>query len=441
MSKEIKGFVTRDDFIIPSNDQTSPLYELSDISLSYSKNKQQYYSSLNNLYSLYVFKMVQGTNLTQSETDDIISVVIGFSNFLTSSLVTNKQQAIVLFTNDFNLSNPSRQVTNLNYNTIITHNNIKSVDYITFTISGVTCTIWLSDSVFRAFYPEYEVSIVLPFEDFHIKINNTSEFITAVDNFNLIEFNRRIEFNKDNNPTTYTKIMNIQYRVPNTSVYKNCYFAFNIYGLQGNYDHILKLELYNYLTNTLNLAGEFVENIFPTILNINEFFITPRWDKVAIPSHVGSIGISSQVSLSYSEPFDLDNFIKIYNNVNYLKNNTYNVPFDYNNLLLQVTNGYYTEDDVKDFRLYFSDFIAVTSTHPDFSRMSQRTQKFVSLLENIIDVSNSPNATEMFNKILQNVDYHFTIITRNGVTYLSYLYEKHQIYVIPKYQFLLLKGN
>jgi hypothetical protein len=441
MSKEIKGFITRDDFILSNSHEVSPLYELSDVSFTYSKNKQQYYSSTNHLYSLYVFKMVQGLNLTQTETDDIVSVVISFSNFLTSSLVTNKQQAIVLFTNDFNLANPTRQVSGLNYNTIITHNNIKSVDYLTFTISDVICTLWLNDEVFRAFYPEYDINIVLPLEDFSIKVNNTSEFITALDNFNLIELNRRIEENKDNNPTTYTKIMNIQYRVPNTSVLKNCYFSFNIYGLQGNYDHILKLELYDYLTNTLNLSGEFVENIFPTILNINEFFITPRWDKVAIPGQVGTVGISSQIASAYNEPFDLDKFIKIYNNTNYLRNNTYTVPFDYNNLLLQVTNGYYTENDIQDFKLYFSDFITVTSTHPDFARMSQRTQKFVSLLENIINVSNSLNATDMFNKILQNNDYHFTIITRSGVTYLSYLYGKHQIYVIPKYMFLALKGE
>jgi len=199
--------------------------------------------------------------------------------------------------------------------------------------------------------------------------------------------------------------------------------------------YILKLELFDYLTNTLGIAGTTVESLFPNILQINEFIIVPRWDKVAIPTQVGSTGISSQISNTYSEVFDIFKFVTIYDNETYLKNNTYNVPYDYNNLLLQVVNGYYTEPHLKDFKSYYSDMLAVTSTHPDFSRMSMRTQRFMTLLENIIDVSNSSNQTELFNNILQNSDYYFTIIVRNGVTYISYKFEDHQIYVIPKFEF------
>lgn len=434
MSKEIKGFITRDDFITASNTDVSPIYELSDIAATYSKNKLQYYSADNSLYSLHVFKSINDQILTQSEVEDIISVIIEFSNFLTSTVISNKQQSIIVFTNNYNISNTTRPITELSYNAIVNHNGIKFVDYITFRISGIKCSIWLSDSVFRAFYPEYDINVILPFSNFTSIVNNTSSFISAVDSFNLIEFNKRVEENKGNNPTTYTKIMNIPYRIPNTSVIKNCYFAFNIYGLQGNYDHILKLELFSYLTTTLNLDSEYIQNIFPTILNINEFFIIPRWDKIAIPSQVGEIGITSQISLTYNEVFDLDKFIKIFDNTTFIRNNTYNVPFSYNNILLNVTNGYYTEDSVKDFRLYYSDLITAGSIDPDFSRMKTRTQRFISMMKQMLEVSNSNNSTEMFNKIIQNNDYQFTIITRGGVSYVSYLFEDHQYYVIPRYE-------
>jgi len=436
MTKEIKGFITRDDFISSNNATVSPIYELSDIGFTYAKSKLQYYSSVDPLYSMYLFKLKELTSLSQTEVDDIIAVVKKFSAFLTSTLVTNKQQAIVLFLNNYNSENPTKPVTNFSYNAIVSHNNIKTVDYITFKIHDVVCNFWMSDSVFRAFYPEYDINVVLPFQNFTSIVNNTSEFINAIDHFNLIEFNRRVEEDKNNLPSTYTKIVNIPYRVPNTTVTKNVYFAFNIYGLQGNYDYILKLELYNKLVNGLGLDGTFIENIFPTILNINEFFITPRWDRMAIPSQIGQTGINSQISLSFAETFDLNKFIKVYNNVNYLRDNTYDVPFDYNNILLQVTNGYYTEAEIKDFAAYYSDMITITSTHPDFARMKQRTQKFITLLENMLNVANSANSTELFNKILQNNDYHFTIISRSGVNYLSFFYEEHQIYVIPRYEFL-----
>lgn len=438
MAKEIKAFITNDSFINNQQNIVSSIYEISDIALSYSRNKQIYYSTDNSLYSLYLFKANELNSLLQNEVNSIINVITSFSTFLTNTQLVNKQQILISFMNDFNITNPSTPLTNLNYNNTIDINSIRAVDYLSFTINDINCEIWLSDSIFRTFYPEYEVNIILPFNNFSTIINNVSSFITALDNFNLLEFNSRIEEDKNNNPTTYSKILNIPYKVPNSNVYKNCYFAFNIYGLQGNYDYILKLELYNYLTNTLGLAGSLVEEIFPSILNINEFFITPRWDKISIPSQVGQSSINSQIISAYNEDFDMNKYIKIYNDVNYLRNNTYAVPFDYNNVVLYITNGYYTESDIKDFKQYFNDFLTVTSTHPDFARMSLKTQRFITLLENMLVITNCNNSTELFNNLISNTNYKFTIINRGGVTYLSFFYDKHQIYMITKYQFYSL---
>lgn len=435
MSKEIKGFITRDDFISSSNTVTSPIYELSSIGLTYSKTKERHFSTANPLYTLYVFNSIGISALTQAEVNSIIDVVSKFSEFLTTSTSTNKPQLIVSFLNLYNPNNPSNTVAALSYNTIQSYAGIRSVDYITFNIKGISVNIWLSDSVFRTFYPGYSIHVTLPFSDFTSVVNNISHFITALDNFNPVDFNKRIEQDKDNIPPTHTRLLNIPFRIPNTSIDRECLFAFNIYGTQGNYEYTLKLELYNYLTNVLGISAQHIQLIFPSILNINEFFIVPRWDKVAIPTLVGQQGISSQIAPTYIETFDTNKFIRVYDDNLYLKRNTYSVPFDYNNLLLQVTNGFHTEEIIKDFKLYYSDFITVTSTHPDFSRMSQRTQRFITLLENIVSVSNSDNSTELFNKILRNRDFQFTIINRGGINYLSYFFEQHQYYVIPRYEF------
>lgn len=438
MSKEIKAFITSDNFIDNNSSVVSPLYELSDIALTYSKNKQQYFSTTNPLYSLFLFSATDLTSLTQNEVNDIINVVTSLSSFLTTTQITSKQQVIIAFTSEFNQTNPTTPVDNLVYNNTVDVNLIRSVDYLSFTINGINCEIWLSDSIFRTFYPEYDISIILPFENYASIVNNPSNFISALDSFDLLTLNERIEENKALSPTTYTKILNIPYHVPNTNIYRNCYFAFNIYGLQGNYDYILKLELYSYMTNTLGMPGTTVEELFPSILNINEFFITPRWDKIAIPSQVGQSSIASQIASAFNEQFDTDKFVKVYNNTTFLRNNTYAVPFDYNNIMLHITNGYYSEDNLQDFKTYFSDFITVTSTHPDFARMSVRSQHLVSLLESMLAVSNCSNSTELFNNLIGNTSYRFTIINRDGVNYLSFFLDKHQIYVLPKYEFIRL---
>ena len=256
--------------------------------------------------------------------------------------------------------------------------------------------------------------------------------------FDPVIFNGRIEQDKVGYPPTVTRIMNIPYRVPNTTIERNCYFAFNIYGRHGNYDYILKLELYRVLTEELGLSGSFVEEVFPTILRINEFFLVPRWERLAIPSQVGQIGVNSQISKTYSEVYDTRKFIKIYDQDVYIKNNTYDVPVTYNNLLVQVTNGYYSEERIRVFTSCYPDIISVSSLSQDFGRMSSRTQRFIILLENLLDIADSDNQTELFNKVVQNDSYLFTIIDRGGVTYVSVFFEEHQYYVIPKFEFLRL---
>ena len=91
------------------------------------------------------------------------------------------------------------------------------------------------------------------------------------------------------------------------------------------------------MTTTLGMPGSVVEQLFPSILNINEFFITPRWDKIAIPSQVGQASIASQIASAFNEEFDTDKFVQVYNNLTYLRNNTYAVPFDYNNIMFCIS--------------------------------------------------------------------------------------------------------
>ncbi len=325
MAKEIKAFITRDDFVNNDTGVVSPLYELSDISLTYSKSKQQYYYTNDSKYSLYVYKLINSTSLTQQEVDSVIKVATHFSSFLSSTLVTIKQQLIISFINEFNLANPDSPVTNLDYNSTIDYNSVRGYDFITFIVRDVIVSLWMSDGNFKTFYPHYEISIVLPFSNFTSIVNNPSSFISALDNFSFVDFNNSIELNKNQYPTTFTKVLNIPYRVPNTTIRKNCYFAFNIYGKQGNYDYVLKLELYNYLVYTLGLDGPTIELLFPTILNINEFFIVPQWSKIAIPSQVGQSSINSQIQLAYSEPFNLNKFIPVFDKDNYLVENTYSL--------------------------------------------------------------------------------------------------------------------
>lgn len=436
MTKTIKAFITRDDFVTPSSHTTAPVFELSEQSMTYARRKDVMFPSEYQKYALYSFSPGVTNQVTNSEANLILRTVTEFVSHLTTESYTAKQQIISTFVSRHNSLFPTTPVLGFDYNNSIIHANTTVPDYVTFTISDINCSIWLSENTFNRLYPFYDINVVLPFENFDSIIRNTLSTITALDAFDLTVFNDRIEEDKAGYPTTRSRVLNIPYRVPGSSTLKNCYFGFNIYGIQGNHDHILRLELHRYLTEELGLATEYVEERFPSLLNINEFFIIPRWDNLAIDSQVGQGSIASQMVNAFSAEMDIAKFIKLYDDEYFLTKNTYNVPNTYNNLLLHVVNGYYSQDQVKDFKQYYPDMITVNTMHPDFDRMSQRTQRFMVLLENLLGICDSKNETELFNKIIANTDYDTNIVTRGGVTYITTRFEEHQYYVIPRYEFL-----
>ena len=435
MSKHIKAFITCDSFIDNNRGTVAPIYEISAQGLTYAKERQQYFSNVDSLYSLHVFHQENAEILSQEEVNAIVDVVKSYVRYVTLNRTIHKSQTVAGFVNNYNVGNPGQPVSEMTVSALLDLGDTVAPDYLSFKVLGVECGIWLSDASFRGFYPHYEIDIVFPFEDFDQIVRNGAEMLSSLTNFKLVEFNRRIEDSKRNLPTTHTAILNIPYKLPNSNVLKDCHFAFNQYGSQGNYDYVLKLKLYEYLIG-LGLTSEYIESIFPDILKINEFFVTPRWDKMAIPSQVGQAGIMSQISKAYAVDFDLDKFIKVYSDVQFLRINSYNVPYDYNNILLTVTNGFYSDEEVRDFATVYKDLISVTSTHPDFNRMSRKTMRLVSLLENMLLICDTDSATQMFTRMMDNENYDFGILTRQGVSYLSIQFEGHQFYMIPKYEYL-----
>lgn len=437
MSRQIKGFITNDEYIDNNTGVVAPLYELSPVGFTYAKEKQQYYSNQDALFSLYVFNQIDNVSLTQDEVNSIINVVKDFCTYATAYRTIAKQQLIVTFMSQFNLTYPTDNLTDITVTDLVDTGPLVGPDFIYFKVRNIECNIWLSDLSFRGFFPDYDIDIVLPFANLPSIIHNNVDMLDAIENFSFIEFNTRIETTKGKNPTTYVKTLNIPYHLPNSTVYRDCYFAFNQYGSQGNYDYILKLNLYEYL-QSLGLTSQEVEDLFPSILQVNEFFITPRWMSIAVPSQVGQGAILSQISLAYDKVFDLNKYVKVFDDLQFLEDQSYNVPYDYNNILLVVSNGFYTEDTVKDFRVVYNDFMSITSTHPDFARMKAKTQRFITLLDNMLAISDSNTSLEMFTKMVDNENYQFNLINRKDAWYLSIFFEGHQYYMLPKFEYIRL---
>lgn len=436
--KEIRCFIENAALAIPNTRKTSPIYELSEEGKTFAKRKERRTIKGDDKNLLHSFHVTDENELDADETKTIIQVVESFNLYLETVTIEKKPIIITNFTAFYNETFKAN-LKDFSYNEIINVNKKKYPDYLTFTLGNLACAVWLSDKSFKLFYPLYDIDVVTPFEEFDRVVKNAPEMIEALNKFDLNKFGIRIDEIKEGFPSTYTQMLNVPYRPRKDAKEIDCWFGFNIYGEAGNYEYLMRDELYKYLKN-LGLDDEFIEEHFPSIFRVNEFFFVPEWEDYALPSRVGQGSINSQVIKAYTSPFRMNWYVKAYQDSDtYIKNNTYNVPLAYNNILCRVLNGKYSLDEVKDFKVYFKDLITVNSTNPDFARMSERTQRFVIMISFMIACADAKNETELFNNLMSNNsvnrDHKFSITRRMEIGYISIQFEKHRYYMIPRYEF------
>jgi len=59
----------------------------------------------------------------------------------------------------------------------------------------------------------------------------------------------------------------------------------------------------------------------------------------------------------------------------------------------------------------------------------------------MISVADVGDKISLVNKILANKDYQFSTIIRSGTMYLSYFYDKHQYYVLPRFEMTRIQSG
>lgn len=439
--KEIRCFLINSSYIIPSNRDVAPVFELSSEGYTFAKNRQEVWLE-DKERSLLNFHYTKETELTVEEATSIFSIVETFIKDISTKVIDKKSEVITNFIRIYNEVNTNK-ISKFDYNTIIEYREGKYPDFVTFETEELACSVWLADQSFKVFYPLYDIDIVTPFARFDDVLNNVDEMVYELEQFDLSVFAERIDQTKEGYPSTYSKVLNIPYYPTKNGTPIPCNFGFNIYGRQGNYDHLIRDELYDYLNKEKGQSPEWIEEHFPDIFKVNEFFIVPMWDRFAIPFKVGQGSVNSQVIETFPDEWNVPKFVKTYDDKELeLKQNTYNVPFNHSHLLGHVINGRYSKEDIRKFTDYYSDYICVPTPHPDFSRMKERTQRFITMMEYMLEIADSTTETEVFSKIMNVKEHTFSLSKRSGVNFISVLYREHRYYVVPRYEYdLTLKGE
>lgn len=286
--------------------------------------------------------------------------------------------------------------------------------------------VWFADTSFQAQYDSFSITVVPPTDQPLSNFFKTGALVQQMLQAETMPaYVARIQAAKGTNPETIIRTDSFNYIDPNNpnSPYPTNWTTI-IYGAAGNTLDNVKDAVQTYiLANSTQTESQW-DTIFPDIFSVSEFYILPLWAQYAIPNMTLQAGI-------YSPVVDIANALTLINAeastypTNHINANATVIAHPYKCLQL-VSIG--NPDNVgSKFQLQqlFPDYLDVSSTSTDFSRMSASTQGFVEMLTNLLLV-----AETMSN--FSTIPPGMSRVTRNNKLYVVGSYENIDYLVSAK---------
>lgn len=288
--------------------------------------------------------------------------------------------------------------------------------------------IWFSDTSFQAQYDEYSIIVIPPFtplDNFFLAGAKVDAALNAVTPTYIVT---QMQSAKNGHPETYLQVESYDYHNPDkTADYVGAQFGVVIYGTYGNNDDAIRDAIVDYiLANSTHTRDEWTK-ILPDLFKRTEFVIIPFYDTMAIPNKTLNAGVYSPVVPVKKVFSAVEAVCSDYADTHittYLEMMSHN----YKSLILAVCGGPDNRNNKFYITDYYSDYIAVPTSSPDFSRMSSTTQDFAIQLATLLQKAEDLTA-------VNQVPAGFTRVVRNKMVFLAMSVNKIQYLALAKYNF------
>lgn len=413
----LKAFATHDLFINNTPGIVSNIGELSTRSMTYSRDKGTYKSANFPESSLVTFTSADNgspVQLTSNLVDEvaIITKYIYNRSISVQGVIYRDELLQYLITTYSNIG------LNFNMGAIVNNGTYFIPEWVSWesnllTVAGKvnTLKIWFSDTSFKNQYDGFDIVVVPPIANLNDFFTPASMVLTDVNSVSPSVLMNNIQIAKNNLPETIIRAEVINYVDPtNPANVIPTTWSLLIYGDAGNSIDAIQNALTTYITtNSVHNSSDWGV-IFPDLFKRNEFSIIPLWNRYSIPDRVLNAGIYSPISNITSDLAQIKGLINTYP-ASHIDANTSVMFQPYKALSLLVVSSPDNKVGMNNITDLFSDYIPVTSTSNDFSRMSLNTQMWSELLANMIYVAETMD-------LYSSIPAGMTKVVRNNVLYL-----------------------
>lgn len=385
-------------------------------------------------YTFYNLRTVEDQSGTLAKVKlpgDIVTKMSLLVNWLYNKVISTAGEiyADVLLTEMMEYA-ATIQVSNIEFGTIRQYDGFWMVDWLSFSSDDYTATnthkVWFAIQALYDEYSFYEIVVVpplTPLDQFFTTGANVQALIAAI---TIPERDNQIQLAKSGNPETIIRSDNYDYINPLNSSHKvSTNWPVLIYGPAGNNIDAIKDALIDYILSNSTHTREEWTTIFPDIFKRTEFIIVPNWNKYSVENLTLQAGGIYSPTMNYNTALTL--FKEVANQ--YLESHVDEhlclMGNPYRSLLLSVVGSTDNRDQLFEIDEVFPDFINVSSQSVEFARMSQTTQDWALILQNLIVLAETMTAST-------TVPSGYMRVTRDGRMFAVKTYNNIQYLVATK---------
>lgn len=418
--QSIRGFVTKSDRINNTVGVVADFFELSPLALTYSRTRGEYQHSDYPSYTLQTFRAVDEDSgeafvLSPEQSAEVLAVTDAVVMYMATQNYPYDVQDLL----DTVRARFTAEISDFVVGDLRTGTQETMPEWLAWTsqqFPNRTIRIWLCNDAFENQYTDYEIVTVSPLDQLDRFFGAYGSLATQLKQQTIMSFIGLTQVQRGNYPETVLRVFTYNYVNPNNLAQKTpVYWGVLVYGKNGDNVDAIKDALADYLlTNSTHPRADW-EVIFPEIFQRTEFLLFPRWDRIAIPN-------LTQLSALYSaaqDPQEVIAFAKQHWTAiepSFIDTNLTLVPFDYKALAVVILNGQKNAEGKQRWPALFPDYLPVSTSSPDFNRMSIYTRDWMWQIQALLVLAESMTA-------YSSLPNPYRRIVRDGIVYVSTLYD------------------
>lgn len=384
MSYTLKGFIGINAFADNFPNAVSPLGELSNQSLTYSKEKGFYGKTEHDNVTLISFSSIDSSGDAVQVPARISDYVLTLSQWCFDKSVEGTLTGDGELFKNLLLAQFGVQITKLEVGKMVVAGSNWLPSYIEWELDdggdANLTKIWFAEDAFNVQYDGYEIIVIPPIatlDEFHKTVDIVKPLLDA---FTLEHHHQNVAVATQPNPYTFLISKDYTwYDKEDPTTFLSTDWSVAIYGIAGNNPILIKEAIADYiLKNSIYLRVDWIP-IFPDIFTSTEFTFVPLWHLTSIPDERPEGEIYSPLA-SYNVILEMaKKYMHGYTDVHILAN-LISTGIQYKSLSMVVSGGLENKDDKFKLTDYFPDYALISTVSVDFNRMLHTTIGFIKAL-------------------------------------------------------------